>query len=131
MKGASEMKVHELKIAPEYFGPVFDGIKTFEIRKNDRGYEIGDLMHLKEFDGEAFTGKSVIMEITYTTTYNQEPGYLVFAIKDPDFKVLNDVFGYNKAACLTMGCEPTWVLEQATDEDLEANISAVDTVDVF
>lgn len=131
MKGASEMKVHELKIAPEYFGPVFDGIKTFEIRKNDRGYEIGDLIHLKEFDDEAFTGKSVIMEITYTTTYNQEPGYLVFAIKDPDFKVLNDIFGYNKAVCLTMGCEPIWVLEQATDEDLEANISAVDAVDVF
>lgn len=27
------MTIHELKIAPEYFGPVFDGIKTFEIRK--------------------------------------------------------------------------------------------------
>lgn len=88
-------------------------------------------MHLKEFNGEAFTGKSVVLEITYTTTYNQEPGYLVLAIKEPNFEVLNGVFRYNKAACLTMGCEPIWVLEQATIVDLEANISAVDASDVF
>ena len=51
--------------------------------------------------------------------------------EEPDFEVLNGVFGDNKAACLTMGCEPIWVLEQATDDDLEANISAVDASDVF
>ena len=38
------MTVHEIKIAPEYFGPVFDGIKTFEICKDDCGYVIGDLL---------------------------------------------------------------------------------------
>lgn len=49
----------------------------------------------------------------------------------PNFDLLDSTFGYNKAACLNMGCEPLWVLEQATDADLEANISAVDAADVF
>lgn len=125
------MTVHELKIAPEYFEPVFEGKKTFEIRKDDRGYQVGDLLHLKEFDDEAFTGNSVLAEITYLTAFNQEPGYLVLAIKEPGFEVLNGLFGYNKAASLTMGCEPIWVLEQATDDDLEANVAAVDSSDIF
>lgn len=125
------MTVHELKITPKYFVSVVEGEKTFEIRKDDRGYKVGDLLHLKEFDRESFTGKSVLVEVTYTTAFNQEPGYLVLAIKEPNFEVLNGLFGYNKAACLTIGCEPIWVLEQASDEDLEANISAVDASDVM
>lgn len=125
------MTVHELKIRPEYFGPVFEGIKTFEIRKDDRGYQVGDLVLLKEFNDEAFTGKAVVKEITYATAYNQVSGYKVLAIKEPDFNTLYREFGYYKAACLTMGCEPIWVLEQATDDDLEANISAVGAADII
>lgn len=125
------MTVHELKIAPQYFEPVLEGRKTFEIRKDDRGYQVGHLLHLKEFDGESFTGKSVLAEVTYMTTFNQEPGYYVLAIKEPGFEVLNNLFGYDKAANLTMGCDPIWVLEQATDEDLEANIMAIDSGDVI
>jgi len=123
------MAVHELKTLPQYFGPVVEGIKTFEIRKDDRGYAVGDLLFLKEYENGSYTGNAVVKEVIYTTAFNQEPGYLVLAIKEPDFEVLNGVFGYNKAACLTMGCDPIWVLEQANDEDLEANISAVDASD--
>lgn len=125
------MTVHELKIEPQYFAPVIEGIKTFEIRKDDRGYKCGDLLHLKEFDGEVFTGKSVIMEVTYTTYYNQVQGYAVLAINPASFEVLYREFGHNKAACLNMGYNSIWVLEQATDEDLEANIMAIDSGDVI
>ncbi|WP_432702454.1 DUF3850 domain-containing protein [Lysinibacillus sphaericus] len=125
------MTVHELKIAPEYFGPVFDGIKTFEIRKDDRGYQVGDLLLLKEYENCAFTGKAVLKQVTYLTADYQQPDYVTLAIKEPDFDVLDSAFGYNKAACLNMGYEPIWVLEEATDEDLEESISAVDTADVL
>ena len=118
------VKVHELKIAPQYFAPVCEGEKTFEIRKNDRGYGVGDLLHLKEFNEGQYTGESVLVEVTYLTTFNQEPGYVVLAIKQPTFDTLNNLLGYNKAANLVIGAEPIWVLEQATDEDLEANIMA-------
>ena len=36
------MTTHRLKIQEQYAGAVLNGTKTFEIRKNDRGYEVGD-----------------------------------------------------------------------------------------
>ena len=46
------MTVHKLKLFPEYFDAVVNGIKTFEIRKNDRDYKVGDTLRLYEFDPE-------------------------------------------------------------------------------
>jgi ASC-1-like (ASCH) protein len=43
------MKIHELKILPQYFNDVQDGSKNFEIRKNDRGFAVGDKIILKEY----------------------------------------------------------------------------------
>ncbi|GAP05095.1 DUF3850 domain-containing protein, partial [Fructobacillus tropaeoli] len=34
------MKVHELKLDEKYFVLVNNGLKTFEIRKNDRDYHV-------------------------------------------------------------------------------------------
>ena len=36
------MTTHTLKICKKYADAVMSGAKTFEIRKNDRGYEVGD-----------------------------------------------------------------------------------------
>lgn len=36
------MTTHRLKIFVKYADAIMSGAKTFEIRKNDRGYEIGD-----------------------------------------------------------------------------------------
>lgn len=80
-----EMKVHELKIAPQYFSPLVDGKKTFEIRKNDRGYEVGDMLHLKEFKEGLYTGKTTLVEVTYITDAYQKDGYIVMAIKEAHF----------------------------------------------
>ena len=43
---------HELKIWPQYYCRVADGSKTFEVRENDRGFQPGDLVVLKEWDPE-------------------------------------------------------------------------------
>jgi hypothetical protein len=40
---------HELKIWPQYYCRVKDGSKTFEVRTNDRGYQPGDTVILKEW----------------------------------------------------------------------------------
>lgn len=42
--------IHELKIWPQYYCRVADGSKTFEVRRNDRGFQPGDIVVLKEYD---------------------------------------------------------------------------------
>lgn len=41
--------IHEVKCCPEYFSALKSGIKTFEVRKNDRPYQVGDILALNEF----------------------------------------------------------------------------------
>lgn len=74
---------HELKIQPEYFNAVLMGTKTFEIRKNDRGYKVGDMLILKEWvlGTRTYTGKELARKVTYITDYQQKPGYVVMAIE--------------------------------------------------
>ena len=40
------MTRHTLKLHEKYFDAVKNGIKTFEIRKADRDYKVGDTLHL-------------------------------------------------------------------------------------
>jgi predicted RNA-binding protein with PUA-like domain len=71
-----------LKILPEYFDAVWDGIKTFEIRKNDRNFQVGDEVILQEYDPEkGYTGSGLVVIITYITNYAQKDDYVVFGIK--------------------------------------------------
>ena len=42
------MKVHELKTDPDVFDAVAAGLKTFEIRYNDRNYQVGDQLLLRK-----------------------------------------------------------------------------------
>lgn len=102
-----------------------------KFEKNDRGYQVGDLLLLKEYENGAFTGNAVLKEVTYLTADYQQTDYVTLAIKEPDFNVLDCTFGYYKAACLNMGYEPIWVLEEATDVDLEESTSVVDAADVL
>ena len=41
-------KQHELKTDPELFDYVAAGLKTFEIRYDDRGYKVGDKLCLRK-----------------------------------------------------------------------------------
>lgn len=56
---------HELKTLPPFFEKVVSGEKTFEVRVNDRDYQAGDFLLLKEFDGEKFTGRKIEVRVPY------------------------------------------------------------------
>lgn len=77
------MKVHKLKILPEYYNAQIEGKKNFEIRKNDRNFQIGDWLLLKEYNPKIkkFTERKVMVEITYITNYQQKDGYVVLGTK--------------------------------------------------
>ncbi|AYV74482.1 DUF3850 domain-containing protein [Bacillus sp. PK3-056] len=77
------MVIHHLKIQPEYFDSVSKGIKSFEIRKNDRNYKVGDVLLLQEYipSETKFTGRVLDRKITYITDYAQQEGYVVMGIK--------------------------------------------------
>jgi len=61
------MKIHTLKTWPEVFGDLEQGLKTFDVRRNDRNFKVGDTLVLQEFDpsDETYTGEMLSFEITY------------------------------------------------------------------
>ena len=82
------MKLIDLKIFPSYFRDVLGGDKTFEIRKNDRDYEVGDLLVLHEYDpdSEAYTGETLAVTVKYVFSDEKYvlPGYVVLGIEKCD-----------------------------------------------
>ena len=59
-------RLHELKVWPPYFDALADGSKTFEVRKNDRGFKVGDTLRLREWShATGYTGREVTRLITY------------------------------------------------------------------
>lgn len=77
------MEVHELKILPEYYDAVRCGDKRFEIRKNDRNFHTGDILRLKEWDGEKYTGEeldAVVRWILFDWQDAIKPGYCIMSI---------------------------------------------------
>lgn len=75
--------VHEIKLAELYYEDVKSGKKTFELRKNDRGYKIGDALLMTEYAGGNPTGRTIYADIIYILegyTGLQE-GYAILGIK--------------------------------------------------
>ncbi|MGG1362679.1 RNA-binding protein [Bacillus amyloliquefaciens] len=71
---------HHLKILPEYFEALKDGRKTFEIRHDDRGFKERDTLSLNEWQ-DGYTGRSIEVDVTYITNFQQQPGNVVLGIK--------------------------------------------------
>ena len=91
---------HEIKCWPQYYCRVVDGSKTFEVRENDRGYQPGDDVLMREWDPtivereqqigtsevhwykepRGYTGRSVKFKIGYVLPIDEKR--VVFSILD-------------------------------------------------
>lgn len=58
---------HDLKCWPDYFQAIVDGRKTFEIRRSDRGFAVGDTLRLREWVplNGPYTGREVSVVVRY------------------------------------------------------------------
>lgn len=80
------MVVHELKTLAEFYDDVKSGAKTFEARKDDRGFQIGDRLLLRRWNPphEGYDGQKLLMDITYILRgpgFGIEAGHVVMGIK--------------------------------------------------
>jgi hypothetical protein len=88
---------HELKTEPPYFELIRTHQKTFEVRRNDRKFKVGDVLQLKEFipatvmhrKDEGFTGRELSALVT-----------LIYQGKgiDPDYVVMQIALVQNQIA---------------------------------
>jgi hypothetical protein len=60
------MKLHFLKTEIESYKAVEKGLKKFELCKNDRDFQIGDMLYLEEVNNGWYTGRVLSrLEIKY------------------------------------------------------------------
>lgn len=83
---ASARPVIELKTWPEPFRNLGARIKPFELRYNDRDFQVGDILCLREFDpvkGE-YSGEEELRRVTLLLSdvqFGLKPGYVIMAIE--------------------------------------------------
>ena len=76
---------HYLKTVPPFYQAVESGRKPFEVRFNDRNYQVGDILHLQEFiPPETYTGRETTKEATYILDDPKfcKEGFVVIGMKD-------------------------------------------------
>lgn len=85
------MVEHKLKCWPQYFDAIERGDKPFDVRRDDRGFQKGDVIVLQRFSPEMGytrnpgTRETAVLRrrITYILTGGQfgiEPGYVVLGL---------------------------------------------------
>lgn len=83
--------IHELKILPQYYRAVLERRKTFEVRKKDRPFAVGDGICLREYDyfvKGGYTGRVWYGNITYILDdpFYCKKGFVIMSIEE-DHKV--------------------------------------------
>jgi hypothetical protein len=81
------MTTHDLKCWPEPFNAVAGGRKTFEWRRDDRGYAEGDTLHLREWnpDAGAYTGRTFTVRVGYVLRgpeFDVPAGWAVLSLRE-------------------------------------------------
>ena len=84
--------IHDLKCWPEYFQAVKSGAKPFELRRDDRGFAVGDILHLREFDPDTalYMGDEIDKTVTYVlpvVTYGagNDERYVIMGLASRDW----------------------------------------------
>lgn len=94
------MALHELKTWPAYFEAILNGSKKVELRKDDRGSQVGDTLLLREWIPHSdypatYTGRKVAVTVTHILRDGPwlADGYIAMSIErsDMDERTFSDV----------------------------------------
>lgn len=73
--------VHKIKTVQPFFNDIKEGRKNFELRLNDRNYEVGDSLIMEEWTGTRYTGDKIERQIKYVlencTEFGLMQGYCI------------------------------------------------------
>lgn len=80
------MKAHKLKCWPEPFEAMKQGLKPFEIRRNDRDFKVGDVLILQEWRpaDEQYTGRELWRDVVFildSPKFGIKKGFVVMTVK--------------------------------------------------
>ncbi|RSK50998.1 ASCH/PUA domain-containing protein [Hymenobacter rigui] len=80
-------RAHELKIWPTCFSAVAAGSKPFDVRLNDRDFQLGDALLLREYEPESeqYTGRTLERWVSYLMpggTFGVEQGWCVLGFSE-------------------------------------------------
>lgn len=99
---------HELKCHPEYYQAILDYKKRFEVRKNDRDFQVDDILFLREWDPktEQYSGRELHTKILYILQY-ENIEYVCMSIDKPYYitKPVPVVGLKKKTKYYAVGCE--------------------------
>lgn len=76
--------VHSIRIGKTFFADAAAGIKPFTLRKNDRNYQVGDILEKMEFDDGKYTGRTLRQEVIYKLEEytGLVDGYCILGVKN-------------------------------------------------
>jgi hypothetical protein len=84
------MVTHKVRSWNYLFEPMRKGLKTHDLRKNDRDFKVGDRLLLQEYDQTLaqYTGRELLMDITYITGRLAVPCAVSTAVLHEDYVIL-------------------------------------------
>jgi hypothetical protein len=80
-------KTHVLKTWPYYWDAIETGAKTFEVRRGDRPYHVGDYLELRRYDPKTETYTKdcppIVKRVSFVMSgMGLEPGYVAMGLQD-------------------------------------------------
>lgn len=64
-------KVHKLKILTDNFKDVVGRRMTYQLRKDDRDFSLGDILYLQEFQDGYFTGRAQVCKVNHIVRHGE------------------------------------------------------------
>jgi hypothetical protein len=114
-------RAHILKVDPEFWAFLKNGEKSFEVRKDDRSYQVGDYLILRQtlYSGAEmangapleYVDDPIVFRVTYALYIEAKFGSTVGPVAVMSIKPVDHYFTCNEESILAFGsgvCEGKW-----------------------